>query len=677
MNFRARFLILSLLFVLFQGSVHTEVAAPEKKLSFAEKAKAAAAAAAEKAKKAAAAAVEKAKKAAAAAVEKAKIAAAKAVADAKKQAEIMGKIGKQAAEELKKMPAVFAERIKKLSFKDTQIDLTFPMKIEMPAPAPVAGATSVPESKTLDVILGITYPLPSGYGDISSGLTSSKGVFSPEKIYGIPVSMVLPLLQAAPGVGDLLRKVSTLSPQTVFLLKVVALANDAQAKKLSPVDVATNLNFLLARLAQTPSIKGISDLFAVLPDFLEKVVKDILNAIKLPISSQELQAFTDRQGKPVSEMEKAVSLMRWTLGYNARLAVAREKVIPLITAASLTLSDKELLGYHLKRLVYDLDKGFESYDPPAAVAKIIGRRADDLLTLLDTCSVRIREAQFSTQQQSVIEELRALVRTVKETKKVVMPRPEFGGTAKQDVSFDTYLNVQFFVLKRDILQKKFEEDGSFEEGKGEYLFDDSFLSKDQAKKYMMAVLFRCVKEKNNDKFDLLSFLKNELSSFLYVRIDPGYRQELFKLIQPFTALFNKMQGFAKAAQAKAAAAAQKAASTAEKVGASDMTDAADAGLTGPGEMMVSMAEQAKQDALDEQIDSLLDEQDFKLLGLESDEDTGVSDAASEAPVEEVSVPEPVLEKDLVVDEVSVAEEAPTGKAEPVPDEVPVAEEAIA
>jgi len=105
------------------------------------------------------------------------------------------------------------------------------MPATTPQPALAGGATVPAAPQTLNITIGIKYPLFAGYGDISSGFIRSEGVFFPETLPGpvpLPSALVVEPLKSAPVVGDMLKKVLSLSPQTVFLLKVVALANDAK-----------------------------------------------------------------------------------------------------------------------------------------------------------------------------------------------------------------------------------------------------------------------------------------------------------------------------------------------------------------------------------------------------------------------------------------------------------------
>jgi len=89
-----------------------------------------------------------------------------------------------------------------------------------------------------------------------------------------------------------------------------------------------------------------------------------------------------------------------------------------------------------------------------------------MLNFLDTVDERMQQAGFSPDYQAEVDKLQAIVKDAKTTKKITLERPFFGGDKTQKVPLLRYLDIMFFSLSRDVLQKKFEEDGDFHEGSG-------------------------------------------------------------------------------------------------------------------------------------------------------------------------------------------------------------------
>ena len=371
---------------------------------------------------------------------------------------------------------------------------------------------------------GIKYEFEPGPGEVDQPFEEIKGTFYPESFSVGPLPVpIADLIKKVPGSAkEMVKKIEVLPPEVVFFVKVIALANDAKSIKedegagAAAAFFASNLGLLLGRLSITPGFENPEDLLEKLPD----PVEELIDKLKLPISDQDLQEYEDRANKEPSEMQMLVSTMRYEFGYDNRTEVA-ENMIDLLDE-KLNASDKVLFVYAMRHQAYDLDQGFLPDDEEDFKKEEIEFRAEYFQEVLEDIVEKTQENKmFEKKEQEELEKLLEIVKEAKKTgKKDEMEKPELWRAGVKDkrveVPVPKFLNIKWDSFKHDIFERKFEIDGYYhledEDERGEYLYDDSYLSKNKTLKYITALLFKCLRSKDDEDFDLKGFFQSILKN---------------------------------------------------------------------------------------------------------------------------------------------------------------------
>ncbi len=241
-----------------------------------------------------------------------------------------------------------------------------------------------------------------------------------------------------------------------------------------------------------------------------------------------------------------ISAMRYSMdGYDARTDMIRD-IAPLITQ-DLTKTDLKWLMQGLKIHVHDLSglrKTFMPDEDPEIVNGEMKMHADLLVEVLQS----VKEALDTAfpDKGPEIAELITEVQNVAAGEAVAMERPQAGAQAlkspKVKISLRKWLDVvgQYQFMEK-VVNRKFDIDGHYHDGMGDYLHEDFYLTKDQGIAYLTATILRASKEMTNPEFDPLTFLKEKVGD-CFRRIDPTVRDQFNNIISPFLAPLKQMVG---------------------------------------------------------------------------------------------------------------------------------------
>ena len=181
------------------------------------------------------------------------------------------------------------------------------------------------------------------------------------------------------------------SPETMFLLKIIILVNTARKnttvttgiKGAYPtlLDVPFELMMLIFKLVITPDIQ---ETVKLNPGFgpekafrWEKVVTisrpsrllgkmpkffvDLLNSFTPSVDSAEIQEYKDRFAAPISDMQLCYGDVRKQTPYEVRIGYAQNNVIDLIDLKTFNQSDKALLEYMIQQLIAERYRGLKTF----------------------------------------------------------------------------------------------------------------------------------------------------------------------------------------------------------------------------------------------------------------------------------------------------------------------------
>ena len=222
--------------------------------------------------------------------------------------------------------------------------------------------------------------------------------FAPEMIKGL-LSLVVGGRANAEKIWAPVAYFLKVSPETMFLLKIIILLNTARkntslskglkSKYPTLVDVPYELMMLIFRLVITPDIEetkklnpgvGVDKSFrwekvvtvsrpSKLLSKMPKFLVDVLNAFKPTVDSSEIQEYKDRFASPISDMQMYYSEVRLRHPYEVRITYARDNVIDRINTKTFNPSDKELLEYMIQQIVSERYRGLKTFISSMEVGK--------------------------------------------------------------------------------------------------------------------------------------------------------------------------------------------------------------------------------------------------------------------------------------------------------------------
>ena len=455
------------------------------------------------------------------------------------------------------------------------------------------GDEEVPEGgKVINV--GFRYHFEPGVGDPGMGFDPVKGTFEPSSLQVGPVSVPLPIakfIDMVPGPAkDVMSKLQTLDPPTVFLFKMLAVYNSS--KKLEEGEgrvgfIMTNTMLLLSRLSRTkmPSKDGSEGKSFQGPSFfIDKLpgpVKEIFSSIKIPglVTKLALQRYKDRKGqKGPSDTRKAIGLMRETLGFDARTDVAFDELLPLLEekedAAKLNITALYRMLQAVEDHTWSMNKGYPkdwTDDDKALETEVRAEAwAEFIDILIGNVEYAVDEGLITDPEakkyanEHMLKRLKELLNLFaekdeddqdiffvpKETIKITYDRPIFGEgewSEKVDVPLPEALDIMYNEVVTKVVARKFAVD----EG---YIWNDSNMSKAGMGQLVLSIVVRMMIERNNEEFNeegggLIGFAKSEFSK-VYMRA-PQHFAKLEEIIRPIADKVKAIIGDMKKMQADA------------------------------------------------------------------------------------------------------------------------------
>ncbi len=184
----------------------------------------------------------------------------------------------------------------------------------------------------------------------------------------------------------------TISPETLFFLRMMMLVNSAQrntvvrngvagGKYPSVSDIPYEMMQLIFRLVITPDIQetkklndGIgadksylwtkvatlsrpSKLLAKFPPFFV----DALNVVKPSIAEAEVQEYKDRFNVPLSDIQKAYAQVRTIFPYEKRVEFIKNTILSTFDPKKMNKTDAELYEYMIRQVVVERYRGLKTF----------------------------------------------------------------------------------------------------------------------------------------------------------------------------------------------------------------------------------------------------------------------------------------------------------------------------
>jgi len=221
-------------------------------------------------------------------------------------------------------------------------------------------------------------------------LSLSDGV-APQLIKGL-LSVVLGSKSNAEKAWAPISYFLTVSPETMFFLKVITLMNSAKkntqikngvavGRYPSVSDIPYEMMTLIFKLVNSPDIKETtklngdigpeksyrwskvvtlsrpSKLLAKFPKFFV----DFLNVVKPSINVSEVQEYKDKFSSPISDVQKAFAEVRSVFPYEARLDYIKKVVVGKFDTKLLAPTDSELYEFMIRQIIVERYKGLKLF----------------------------------------------------------------------------------------------------------------------------------------------------------------------------------------------------------------------------------------------------------------------------------------------------------------------------
>jgi hypothetical protein len=386
----------------------------------------------------------------------------------------------------------------------------------------------------------------SGVGDVGKGFHSVRGEF---KLGAINLKIITKFLPT--DVKKMIQFFTRLKGEGVFILKLLMLYND-KIKGVGLIDEQKFKNYallLLGRLALTKGIKAPSAFLGVLPE----VLKNIIDQITLPVSRQDLLWGT--YGKDGEVERWAVDLLgqiQEGFDFESKVLALDDALTQLESPEMAHMAKNPLVRilfvYFLTNVINDIGKIFELDESS------ILDRAELLVPLFEKIKLDggllsqiLRDSTIDEKTKNVIYDLETRVLNAVEGEAFVskvwslndIGMPEGNSSKPLSKVMDIW-----FKKTRDVVSRRFASVDMPNVSGGDSVGQPLLLDKYDVLKHLLAIFFRCIREKNNPEFfvengGIKGFAQLEIATILS-SLPPDIQREVDSMVEQVTGIFGPL-----------------------------------------------------------------------------------------------------------------------------------------